>query len=72
MSIEELRTAHRAAPFQPFLIRMADDRLFPIQQPEFLSISPSGRTVIVYNQDDSFSLLDFELMRELEMLPNAS
>jgi hypothetical protein len=71
MTIEQLRNAHNAVPFRPFTIRMADGRVFPIKHPDFLSMSPSGRTVIIYNIDDSFSILDLLLMTELEMEPSA-
>jgi hypothetical protein len=70
MTIEQLRTAHKAAPFRPFTIRMADGRVFPIKHPDFMWMSPAGRTVIVGREDDSFSILDLLLMTELEMEPN--
>jgi hypothetical protein len=67
MTIQQLRAALRASPFRPFTIHMADGRLFPIPHPEFLSMSPSGRTVIVYQEDEDFSILDLLLMTEIEM-----
>jgi hypothetical protein len=67
MTVQQLRAAKNAAPFQPFTIRMADGRAFPIRHPDFLSMSPSGRTVIVYQEDDEFSILDLLLMTEIEI-----
>ena len=46
MTIEQLRTTHRATPFQPFTIRMADGKQFLIPHPDFLSMSPAGRTAV--------------------------
>lgn len=69
MTTQQLRAAHRAAPFRPFTIHMADGRSIPAPHPDFLSISPSGRTVIIYEEDDSFSILDLLLMTEIEMSP---
>jgi len=37
MTIEQLRTTLRANPFQPFTVRMADGRQFPIPHPDFLT-----------------------------------
>ena len=67
MTIQQLRDAHRAAPFRPFTIHMADGREFDVPHPDFLSMSPSGRTVIIYHEDDHLSILDLLLMTEIEM-----
>jgi hypothetical protein len=69
MTIQQLRAAYRATPFRPFTIRMADGRAFLIPHPDFMSMSPSGRTVIVYQDDESFSILDLLLMTEIDMSP---
>jgi hypothetical protein len=45
---------------------MADGRTFQIPHPDFLSMSPSGRTVIIYQEDDEFSILDLLLMTEIQ------
>ena len=69
MTIEQLRATHRASPFQPFTIRMADGRRFPIPHPDFLSFSPVGRTAVIYHTDGSASIVDLLLMTELELSP---
>jgi hypothetical protein len=67
VTVEELRSAHKAAPFRPFTIRMADGLEFRIPHPEFLSILPSGSTAVIYHPDDSASIVDLLLMTELEL-----
>jgi hypothetical protein len=69
MTIEQLRATHRATPFQPFTIRMADGRQFPIPHPDFLSMSPTGRTAVIFQTDGSASIVDLLLMTELELSP---
>jgi hypothetical protein len=69
MTTEQLRTAIRNSPFRPFVIRMADGRTFSIPHPDFLSISPAGRTVVIYHPDDSASIVDLLLMTEIELSP---
>ena len=49
MSPEQLRQSLRAAPFQPFRINLADGRSFDVPHPEFASLSPTGRTVLVFS-----------------------
>ena len=67
MTIQQLRAAHQATPFQPFTVHMADGRAFRVPHPDFLSMSPTGRTVIIYQEDDEFSILDLLLMTEIQM-----
>jgi hypothetical protein len=70
MTVEQLNNVHHARPFKPFTIRMADGRSFLVKHPDFISRSPSGRTVIVHNDDDSYNVLDVLLMTELEVHPS--
>lgn len=67
MTTEQFRTTLHLQPFRPFTIRMADGRTFPVSHPDFVAQSPSGRTVIVIQPDDSYSVLDLLLMTELQV-----
>jgi hypothetical protein len=67
MTNQQLRAVHRATPFRRFILHMADGRSFSAPHPDFLSMSPTGRTVIVYQEDDEFSILDMLLFTEIEM-----
>lgn len=68
MTIQQLRAAHRAAPFRPFTVYMADGRSFHVPLPDFLFMSPTGRTVIICQEDDEFSILDLLPMTEIQMV----
>jgi hypothetical protein len=72
MTIEQLRNLYNAQPFQPFLMHLADGRNIPVRHREFLMPSPSGRTVIVYQPDDSFNIFDLLLVTDLEVTSNAA
>ena len=67
MTTEQLRAALRSQPFQPFTIRMADGRSFDVPHPDFVARSHSGRTIVLMQPDDSYSVLDLPLMTELEV-----
>ena len=69
VTLDALRDAHQATPFQPFTIHLADGRRFRVPHPEYLSYSPrGGRTIIVHgSKPDSFSILDLLLVTELEI-----
>ncbi len=67
MTIEQLRNVDQARPFRPFTIHMADGRALHVPHSEFLSHSPSGRTVIVYHDDEKFSIVDLLLVNQVEV-----
>ncbi len=69
MTVERFKSVLHAEPFRPFTIHMADGRVFLVKHRDFVSRSPSGRTVVVHSDDDSFSALDLLLMSELEVHP---
>jgi hypothetical protein len=67
MTTQQFADALKQAPFRPFTIRMADGRGFRVEHRDFVARSPTGRTVIVYTPDGSYSVLDLLLMTELEV-----
>ncbi len=69
MTIDELRNVYQAKPFRPFTIHLADGRKLDVPHAEFLSHSPKGRTVIVYHEDESFSVIDLLLVTKLKVAP---
>jgi len=69
MTIEQVRTLYFAEPFGPFTFHLADGREIPVAHRELLASAPSGRTVIVYQQDDSFNTVDLLLVTDLEVKP---
>jgi hypothetical protein len=72
MTIEQLRNVYNAQPFQPFLIHLADGRHVPVRHRDFIMPAPSGRTVIVYQPDDSFNIIDLLLATDLEVASAAA
>ena len=69
MTIEALRRFAKAAPFRPFLIHLADGRTIPVVHHDYIISSPSGRTAIVYQPDDSFEVIDLLLVASLHVKP---
>ena len=67
MKLEEVRTLYDANPFRPFILHLADGRAIHVQHREFLASAPSGRTVIVYQPDDSFNIIDLMLVTDVEV-----
>lgn len=69
MTVEQLRATREAHPFRPFTLHLADGRSLRVPHRDYLSLSPSGRTVIIYQTDESFSILDLLLVTELKIDP---
>lgn len=67
MTIEQLRKLHQARPFQPFTIHLADGRRLHVRHNEFLSMSPSGRTIIVHHPNDDYDVIDLLLVTDLKV-----
>lgn len=72
MTIEQIQQAYDAEPFRPFVIHLADGRQIPVQHREFLASAPSGRTIIVYQQNDAFNVIDVLLVTDLEVQANGT
>ncbi|HEX4124624.1 MAG TPA: hypothetical protein VHY37_07840 [Tepidisphaeraceae bacterium] len=70
MTTEQLRIAWHAQPFRPFVIHLADGRHIDVVHSEFLALSPSGRTIIVYQPDESWNVVDLLLVTDLEFSRN--
>ena len=66
MTAQQLRDLQQAKPFRPFTMHMADGRSFQVSHPEFLLVAPSGRTAVLYDQDDHLNILDVMLMTGIE------
>ncbi len=69
MTIEKLRNFYSAQPFQPFIMHLADGCTIPVQHPEFMASAPSGRTITVYQPDDTLNVIDLLLVTDLELKP---
>jgi len=70
MTTDQLRNVWKAEPFHPCIIHLADGRQVRVSHPEFLSRSPSGRSIIVYQPDESFNIIDLLLVTDLEVNSN--
>lgn len=70
MTIEQIRNLYQAHPFQPFVMHLADGRQIPVVHRDFIMSSPTGRTVIVYQPDESFNIVNTLLVTDLEVKAN--
>ena len=57
----------RRPPFQPLVLRPADGRAVRVPHQDFISMHPTGRTVIVYGQNEDLEILDVMLVTSLQL-----
>ena len=69
MTVEQFKQVWKADPFRTFIVHLADGRNIAVHHRDFLAMSPSGRTMIVYQPDESFNVVDLLLLTDLEV-PN--
>jgi hypothetical protein len=69
MTIERLRELYTAEPFQPFAICLADGQRLEIPHREFLAWEPQGRTISVFQPDNSHHFVDLLLVADLVRNP---
>ncbi|MCE9548190.1 MAG: hypothetical protein K8T25_22180 [Planctomycetia bacterium] len=69
MTIEQLKVVYDAVPFKPFVLHLADGREIPVRHRDFIMSAPSGRTIVVYQPDDTCNIIDLLLVTDLEFKP---
>lgn len=67
MTAQEFRSVFEALPFRPFSVFLVDGRQVAIRHQDFALLSPTGRTLIVYQDDDTFQVLDLMLATGVEV-----
>jgi len=67
MQVDEIRTLLHSHPFVPFTIHLADGRSMHVVHPDFVAIAPEGNSIIVYEVDSSFAIVDLSLAVDAEV-----
>lgn len=72
MTIERIRELYDVQPFQPFVMHLVDGRAIPVRSREFIASAPSGRTIVIFQPDDSMNIIDLLLVTDLEVIKGRS
>ena len=65
MTSEQLRAAHKAQPFKPFTVHLADGTSVNVPHPEVLLQTQGGRTIFVNTGGEDVSIIDLLLVARL-------
>jgi hypothetical protein len=72
MRPEEFKEVLDAKPFKPFTARFGSGHTIEVRHPEWVAMSPSGRTAIAFDPDydergDRFQVIDIMLVESLDV-----
>ncbi len=65
MQSSEFQSLYRAEPFRPFVVNLADGRNIRVEHREFMAVSPTGRSAVIYGEDDSFEVVDVMMVTSI-------
>lgn len=73
MTSNELLKALKGTPFVPFRLNLADGRSLTVHHPEFLMLSPNGRTAAIYphaeGEEPGLEVIDVLMVQSIKFLP---
>jgi len=75
MHIETIRELRTARSFRPCTMHMADGRSVEVRHPEFMAISPNGRTAVAFSPEGKKGAghgVDIMLVTDIELNPDRS
>src|SRR5262245_21483235 len=67
MTKADIKEKVDAVPFRPFIVRLTDGRTCEVPARDFVSLSPTGRTLGVWTPDGGMRLIDVALITEIEI-----
>ena len=65
MAPGQVRTALKTAPFRPFHVELPNAKRVFVKHPDYASLSPAGRTLIVHDDNEGMEILDVFLITNL-------
>lgn len=70
MTHERIRDLLHAVPFAPFAVQLASGRSLPVPHPDFASLSPTGRTMVIHTKNDGLEIVDVILITSVSIQPD--
>lgn len=65
MTTDQVKELYRAKPFRSFTLHLADGDTIPVKSPEFMWMTPGGRTIFVSQGGDSAAIIDLLLVTKI-------
>ena len=69
MTAAPIRELLRTMPFVPFDLHLANGKIVHVQHPDFASLEPVGRTLIVWRHNgEGFEMIDLLLVNDVTVV----
>jgi hypothetical protein len=65
MTIEQLISVHKAQPFKPFTVHLADGTEHRVTHPELMWHTPQGRTIVISLGGEKLVIIDLLLVTKI-------
>jgi hypothetical protein len=72
MAPDRIKKIINAVPFRPFTVELGSGKRVPVKHADYVSLSPAGRTLIVYDDDDGMEILDVFLITSIDVKPTST
>ena len=70
MTAAPIRELLRTMPFVPFDLHLGNGKIVHVQHPDFASLQPAGRILIVWRPDsEGFEIIDLLLVNNMTVEP---
>jgi hypothetical protein len=66
MTRQVLRKAMERRPFRRFSVRLTDGEFVPIKSDHSAAVHPKGETMVIFEEDGSYRIIDIALITELQ------
>ena len=68
MAPDQVRKVLQAVPFRPFTVEIAGQRRVSVEHTDYAQLSPAGRTLVVFSDDDDAAdIIDVFLIKNLSL-----
>jgi hypothetical protein len=72
MTADAIREALHTVPFVPFALQVVGGKKYAVPHPDFVAVSPTGRTLVLYTEGDRSTVIDIALVSQLERQTSAA
>jgi hypothetical protein len=72
MTADAIKDALHTVPFVPFALEVVGGKKYVVQHPDFVAVSPAGRTLMLYTEGEHSVVLDIALISQLERRVSAA
>jgi hypothetical protein len=67
MTSDRIKELYAAKPFRPFTLHLADGASSRVISPEFMMLTPGGRTIVVSSEDGAVEIIDLLLVTKVSV-----